>query len=113
MTSASTPAAPASWRARFAGGAAVRLESLIVLAVLCVAMAMLSNAFLSVSNILNILLSTSVFGVLVIGLTFVISHAGTDLSVGSILALSGVDGALLPSNLDPPSWVGLLGCLAM
>ncbi|MBV8796914.1 MAG: ribose ABC transporter permease, partial [Hyphomicrobiales bacterium] len=72
MTSASTTTAPASWRARFAGGAAVRLESLIVLAVLCVAMAMLSSAFLSVSNILNILLSTSVFGVLAIGMTFVI-----------------------------------------
>ena len=76
MTSASTGAAPSSWRARFAGGAAVRLESLIVLAVLCVTMAMLSNAFLSVSNILNILLSTSVFGVLAIGMTFVISSAG-------------------------------------
>ena len=113
MTSASTPAAPASWRARFAGGAAVRLESLIVLAVLCVAMATLSNAFLSVSNILNILLSTSVFGVLAIGMTFVISSAGIDLSVGSILALSGVVGAMLTSNLDLPWWVGVLGCLAM
>ncbi len=99
MTSASTGAAPSSWRARFAGGAAVRLESLIVLAVLCVAMAMLSNAFLSVSNILNILLSTSVFGTLAIGMTFVISSAGIDLSVGSILALSGVVGAILTSNL--------------
>ena len=41
MTSASTGAAPSSWRARFAGGAAVRLESLVVLTVLCVVMAML------------------------------------------------------------------------
>ena len=91
----------------------MRLESLIVLAVLCVAMAMLSNAFLSVSNILNILLSTSVFGVLAIGMTFVISSAGIDLSVGSILALSGVVGAMLTSNLDLPWWIGILGCLAM
>src|ERR1700731_2851216 len=112
MTSASTGAAPPSWRARFASGAAVRLESLIVLAVLCVTMAMLSNAFLSVSNILNILLSTSVFGVLAIGMTFVISSAGIDLSVGSILALSGVVGAILTSNLDWPWWIGILGCLA-
>ena len=91
----------------------MRLESLIVLAVLCVAMAMLSNAFLSVSNILNILLSTSVFGVLAIGMTFVISSAGIDLSVGSILALSGVVGAMLTSDLDLPWWIGVLGCLAM
>ena len=112
MTSASTGAAPPSWRARFASGAAVRLESLIVLAVLCIVMAMLSNAFLSVSNILNILLSTSVFGTLAIGMTFVISSAGIDLSVGSILALSGVVGAILTSNLELPWWIGVLGCLA-
>ncbi len=112
MTSASTGAAPTSWSARFTSGAAVRLESLIVLAVLCVVMAMLSNAFLSVSNILNILLSTSVFGTLAIGMTFVISSAGIDLSVGSILALSGVVGAILTSNFELPWWIGVLGCLA-
>src|ERR1700734_4083634 len=108
MTSVSTDAAP-SWRARFASGAAVRLESLIVLAVLCVTMAMLSNAFLSVSHILKILLSTSGFGVLAIGMTFVISSAGIDLSVGSILALSCVAGAMLTSNLDLPWGGGGLG----
>jgi ribose transport system permease protein len=46
-------------------------------------------------------------------MTFVISSAGIDLSVGSILALSGVAGAMLTSNLDLPWWVGVLGCLAM
>src|ERR1700730_14699606 len=112
MTSASTGAAPPSWRARFASGAAVRLESLIVLAVLCVTMAMLSNAFLSVSNILNILLSTSVFGTLAIGMTFVISSDGIDVSVGSILAVSGVCGVIQASNLEPPWWIGVLGFLA-
>jgi ribose/xylose/arabinose/galactoside ABC-type transport system permease subunit len=111
MASTSMNAA-ASWRARFAGGAALRLESIVVLAVLSAVMAILSNAFLSVSNILNILLSTSVFGVLAIGMTFVISSAGIDLSVGSILALSGVAGAILSSNLDLPWWIGILGCLA-
>jgi ribose transport system permease protein len=111
MTSTSTSAASASWRARFSGGGAVRLESLVVLAVLCVAMALLSSAFFTVSNILNILLSTSVFGVLAIGMTFVISSAGIDLSVGSILALSGVVGALLTSNLDWPWEAGIIGCL--
>jgi ribose transport system permease protein len=106
--SASTSAAQTpTWRQRIAGGAAVRLESLIVLAVLCAVMAALSNAFLSVSNVLNILLSTSVFGVLAIGMTFVISSAGIDLSVGSILALSGVVGAMLTSTLDLPWYVGI------
>jgi ribose/xylose/arabinose/galactoside ABC-type transport system permease subunit len=111
MASTATNAAT-SWRARFAGGGALRLESLVVLVVLSAVMAILSSAFLSVSNILNILLSTSVFGVLAIGMTFVISSAGIDLSVGSILAVSGVVGAILTSNLDMPWWVGILGCLA-
>lgn len=110
---ASTATNPASsWRARFAGGGALRLESLVVLAVLSAVMAFLSSAFLSVSNILNILLSTSVFGVLAIGMTFVISSAGIDLSVGSILGLSGVVGAILTANLGLPWWIGILGCLA-
>ncbi len=113
MASTSTQAASPSWRQRIAGGAAVRLESLIVLTALCAVMAALSNVFLSVSNVLNILLSTSVFGVLAIGMTFVISSAGIDLSVGSILALSGVVGAMLTSNLDLPWWIGIAGCLAM
>ena len=53
------------------------------------------------------------FGVLAIGMTFVISSAGIDLSVGSILALSGVVGAMLTSNLDLPWQLGVVGCLAM
>jgi ribose transport system permease protein len=113
MASSSTPVASASWRQRIIGTAAFRVESVLVLAVLCVVMATLSSAFLSVSNVLNILLSTSVFGVLAIGMTFVICSAGIDLSVGSILALSGVVGAMLTSNLDLPWWIGIAGCLAM
>jgi ribose transport system permease protein len=112
VTSTSTNVPTPPWRARLAGGAAVRLESIVVLAVLFAVMAVLSSAFLSVSNVLNILLSTSVFGVLAIGMTFVISSAGIDLSVGSILALSGVVGAIVTSNLDWPWWIGILGCLA-
>ncbi len=112
MASTTTPAAPPSWRQRIVGTAAFRVESLLVLAVLCAVMAALSSVFLSVSNVLNILLSTAVFGVLAIGMTFVICSAGIDLSVGSILALSGVVGAMLTSNLDLPWWVGIGGCLA-
>ncbi|HZT18561.1 MAG TPA: ribose ABC transporter permease, partial [Dongiaceae bacterium] len=43
---------------------AVRLESLAVLALLVLALSILSPYFLSVSNFLNILLATSVIGVL-------------------------------------------------
>jgi hypothetical protein len=53
-------------------GLSVRLESLVVLLLLVVALTVLSRFFFSISNFLNILLATSVIGVLAIGETFVI-----------------------------------------
>lgn len=47
----------------------------------------LSDRFLSVPNVLNIIRQIAIVGVLAIGMTFVIITAGIDLSVGSILAM--------------------------
>jgi ribose/xylose/arabinose/galactoside ABC-type transport system permease subunit len=91
---------------------AVRLESIAVLAALIIVLAILSPYFLSVSNFLNILLATSVIGVLAYGSTFVIAAAGIDLSIGSVLGLSGVVGALSVNALDLPWPVGIIACLA-
>ncbi|MEE9322876.1 MAG: ABC transporter permease [Granulosicoccus sp.] len=90
----------------------VRLESLLVLFCLCAAMTMLSPYFLSVSNFLNILLATSTIGVLAIAATFVIGSGGLDLSLGSVMGLSGVVGAYVGVNLGMPSILGVLGCIA-
>ena len=68
----------------------VRVESLIVLAGLLVLMSLLSPVFLSFSNFFNIMLATTTVGILAIGATFVISAAGIDLSLGSVLGLSSV-----------------------
>ena len=57
---------------------------------LCIILSVVSDYFLSVSNILNILRQTSINGVLAIGMTFVILTRGIDLSVGSVAALSGI-----------------------
>jgi len=91
----------------------VRLESLLVLAILIVALSILSPYFLSVSNFLNILLATSVIGVLGFGATFVIAAAGIDLSLGSVLALSGVVGALSVNAFNLPWPVAIVTCLAV
>jgi ribose/xylose/arabinose/galactoside ABC-type transport system permease subunit len=101
------PGAPGR-AARFA----VRLESLVVLGILIVVLSILSPYFLSVSNFLNILLATSVIGVLAFGATFVIAAAGIDLSLGSVLGLSGVVGALSINQFGFPWPLGLLVCLA-
>ncbi|SFH00278.1 monosaccharide ABC transporter membrane protein, CUT2 family [Palleronia marisminoris] len=67
-----------------------RLSALLTLLLLIVGFSLASQAFFSVNNVLTILLQTSVIGLLGIGLTMVIITGGIDLSVGSVLALSGV-----------------------
>lgn len=89
----------------------IRVESLIVLVVLSAAMALLSPVFLSVNNLFNIILATATFGVLAIGATFVISAAGLDLSLGSVLGLSSVVGAALVVTLEWPWYFAILGSL--
>ncbi len=73
----------------------VRAESLLVLLALVIIMAILSpvtgdgtRVFLTTSNLFNIILATATFGILAIGATFVISAAGIDLSLGSVLGLA-------------------------
>ncbi|MCA1444588.1 ABC transporter permease [Ensifer sp. IC4062] len=89
----------------------IRLESFIVLIVLSAIMAVLSPFFLSLSNFLNILLATSTIGVLAIAATYVIGSGGLDLSLGSVMGLSGVAGAYVAVNLGAPSPVGLAACI--
>jgi ribose transport system permease protein len=62
---------------------------LLALAALCVVSALMSDRFLSPVNITNVLLQASVLAVVTIGMTFVIIGGGFDLSVGSVVALSG------------------------
>lgn len=90
----------------------LRLESLVVLVGLSVTMAILSPYFLSVNNFLNILLATSTIGILAIAATFVIGSGGLDLSLGSVMGLSGVVGAYVSVNLGMPPASGVLGCIA-
>lgn len=72
------------------GKYAGRAETLFALALLVVAVSLLSPIFLTLTNLMNVLLHVSVVGILAIGMTFVIVMAGIDLSVGSVLALSSV-----------------------
>jgi len=64
---------------------------------LCLVLWILTPYFLTISNILNILEQSSINAIIAVGMTFVIITAGIDLSVGSILAFSGV---VLASTLN-------------
>lgn len=77
----------------------IKYKSLVGLLVIITIVTILSPSFLSTKNIFNILRQTSVNGIIATGMTFVILTGGIDLSVGSILAISGaVCASLLASG---------------
>ncbi len=71
-------------------GAGRNLGLVAVLALLCVVGIVTADTFLTTSNLLTILTSASIIGVLTVGMTFVIIGGGIDLSVGKVMALASV-----------------------
>lgn len=91
MADASKPWLDAGdWKLIIARDRLHRASALLTLVLLIIGFSIASASFFSVNNGLTILLQTSVIGLLGIGLTLVIITGGIDLSVGSVLALSGV-----------------------
>ncbi len=88
-----------------------QLGTLIGLLGLSAVLWILTPHFMTISNWLNITQQTAINAIIAVGMTFVIISAGIDLSVGSILALSGVvmAGAL---KADVPLSLALLFGLA-
>ena len=77
-----------------------RFGTLIGLLLLCAVLWALTPHFLTLSNLLNVVQQTSINAIVAAGMTFVIISGGIDLSVGSIVALSGVAlGTLLQSGV--------------
>jgi ribose transport system permease protein len=82
-----------------------KFQSLFALVVLLVAMSVISDRFLTIDNGLNVLRQISINLCLSIGMTMIILSGGIDLSVGSVLALSGaVAAGLLKNGIVLPSW---------
>lgn len=61
--------------------------------IVCILAALRPDTFLTFDNFLNVLRRSSVYGIVAIGMTFVIISGGIDLSVGSMLAVCGMVGA--------------------
>jgi len=66
-----------------------RYSVALILLAISLVFAVTSPNFLEPSNLLNIGLQTSIIAIVAIGMTFTILTAGIDLSVGSVMALSG------------------------
>jgi ribose transport system permease protein len=75
-----------------------KLQPLIALAMMVVALTLLSDKFLTFANQRNILLQISVNLCLSIGMTLIILTGGIDLSVGAMLGLAGAVAAGLLKN---------------
>ena len=78
----------------------VRMGPVLMLLVLTSVLAVLEPVFLTPRNIGNVLAQTSVICVLAMGQFLVIVTRGVDLSVGAVVALSSVVGALAFSSVD-------------
>lgn len=63
--------------------------ALVVLLVLFGALTLLSDEFLTGNNLANLARQVAIFGIIAVGQLLVILTAGIDLSVGSVLGLSG------------------------
>jgi ribose transport system permease protein len=83
--------------------ALLQYGTVLALFVMVVIMSFLSPVFLTVSNLLQILLQAAINLLMALGMTFVILTAGIDLSVGSTAALAGLAvAALLKGGLPWP-----------
>ena len=82
-------------------GLIVRKYGIIIILILMIAvLSIIQPVFLTPGNIFNVLAQSSIFGIMALGMTFVIVSKGIDLSVGSVLALSGVVAATVGQTAD-------------
>lgn len=89
------------------------LGILLGLLVLCVLLTFMTDKFATVTNFFNVARQITINLYLACGMTFIILLGGIDLSVGSIIAVSGCISAGLISWLDVPVFLGIaIGILA-
>ena len=84
---------------------------LIGLVLLCVFLSFSTDTFLSMRNFLNVMDQITVLGVMAVGMTLVILIGGIDLSVGSVLALSGMVMGYLGNSREWPFVIAILVAL--
>ena len=84
------------------------LGIILSLLVLCILLTFATEHFLTTRNILNVLLQISTNGMIAFGMTYVILLGGIDLSVGSVVALSGTISMALMARSNWPLAPALL-----
>lgn len=94
---------------RFKSNALQQFLAFASLIVLIVFFTLASPNFFKFDNIIGILLSTSVIGILAIGATFIIITSGIDLAVGTVMTLCSVMTGLFIVSWGMPIGIGVIG----
>lgn len=89
------------------------MSALIVLVVLCIVLSIAEPAFHSLNNLINILQQVTVYAVLALGVNVVIFTGGIDISVGSVVAFTGIVMGKLIVEVGVPFPVGMLAALVI
>lgn len=102
----SVPTIPWQRAADYVLVAAIVIEAVVFAAI--------APGFASVDNAVNVALSIAVTGILAVGMTAVIITGGIDLSVGSVVALTGVAGAMAAAGATgAPASASIVAALAV
>ncbi|GAA1799583.1 ABC transporter permease [Agromyces neolithicus] len=108
-TQAAPPEKSANAMQRFLSGAAGRNLGLVIALALLIVVGVITagDRFWNVDNFLTIIRFASIIGVISIGMTFVITAGGIDLSVGSVMGLASVVASLswVQAAADQTSWL--------
>ena len=92
----------------FLRGATGPLIGLILLGAF---LSLTTDTFLTLRNFLNVMDQVTVLGVMAVGMTLVILIGGIDLSVGSVLALSGMVMGFVGNHLGLPFGIAITAAL--
>jgi ribose transport system permease protein len=98
-------------RSPVSGDAVQLFYRLLAVLLICVVLSLLSNSFLNLGNILNVLRQASLMFFIASGLTLVVLTAGLDLSVGANVALSACLAGTVIQHTGSPA-LGVLTGLA-
>jgi ribose transport system permease protein len=85
----------------------------VALVIICIFLAFTTKSFATVENILNILRQISIISIVATGTTLILISGGIDISMGSVMALSGITCIALITKVGVPYPIAILASLAV
>ena len=95
----------------FSANARQKVLAFASLVLMIIVFSVLSPNFFQMDNLVSIMLSTAVAGVLGISVTFVIITGGIDLAIGTLMTLTAVMAGVFISYWQLPIWAGIMGAI--